>query len=104
VLFKSTNNKKQNTNTMKAKIKRADNPGIMKAAHTIDTESSMDQARLGFEIRNKDIKDEMQSLMGRIELKEGEGENIYANSWKKKNNLKTYNTTGKHGKTSKTRM
>jgi len=38
----------------------------------------MDQARLGFEKSNKDIEDEMKSLLGSIELKEGEGENSYA--------------------------
>lgn len=50
----------------------------MKSAHTNDTESSMDEARLGFEKRDKVIEDEMKSLMGRIKLKEGEGEKSHA--------------------------
>ena len=59
----------------KQKIKRADNPAILKAAHTEDTESTMDQARLGFE---KDIEDETKGIARRIELREGEGENSHA--------------------------
>jgi len=34
----------------------------MKSTHTADTESSMDQARLGFKKRNKEIEDEMKSV------------------------------------------
>ena len=76
MLFKSIYNTKQNKNT--TKIKRADNPAILKAAHTKENESIMDKARLGFEKRNKDIEDEMKRLAGRIELKEGEREDSYA--------------------------
>ena len=50
----------------------------MKAAHTEDTERTMDQARLEFEKRNNDIENEMKGLVRRIELQEGEGENSCA--------------------------
>ena len=57
MLSRNTYNTKQNKTTQKTRIKRADNPAIMKAAHTKDTDRTMDQARQGFEKRNKDIKD-----------------------------------------------
>ena len=50
----------------------------MKAAHTKEIDRTTDQARKGFEKRNKDIEDEMKGLVNRIELREGEGENSHA--------------------------
>ena len=78
MLSRNTYNKKQNKTTQKTKRKRADNPAIMKAAHTKEIDRTTDQARKGFEKRNKDIEDEMKGLVNRIELREGEGENSHA--------------------------
>ena len=75
---RNTYNTKQNKTIQKTKIKRADNPAIMKAAHTEDTKRTTDQARQGFEKRNKDIEDEMKGLVRRIGLWEGEGEKSHA--------------------------